>query len=262
MTIANNFDDDDKLPGGIRPISANAFTDSFLVDPKPAVDLGGGQTTTPSPAVSPEMSVHPDDPEEKPIVPDTAREEKDDQEIKIKKWTPAEREELEANLEMMLNSRSIGQGMIGSWISGEDASKYELSEENMQRLAKVYAPYMRKYGNKIPDWFWLILAESLVMTPLIRTVAADRAVNRANQKLANSESVQQAVRAAAAAPAGNRKNYSIDENGYYMKDAKSNMYLSKAKRTTKASFEDIKRILEDNEYEVVKSVFPQLDNAA
>lgn len=247
--MTGNFFEAD--PEMITPISAEQFSDSFLSEAKPAVVRSESE-----PAEESEPTTVEEEPGT-PIIP----EQLEDVELpELRKWTKEERQEMTDNLEMMLNFRSIGQAELLAWISGESSEKYELTEEQMQRLAKVYAPYMRKFGAKIPDWFWLILAEGIITTPLIRQAIKDRQTNRANQKLAASAVVKTAIASAATTSTTERKNYSIDELGYYIKDAKSNAYLKKAKRTTKASFADIERILQDNELELVQSVFPELQD--
>ncbi len=242
--------------GGIKPISADAFADAFTAPVKQAAAPADGTDTVrppqPEPAVIP--GANNDGP---PIFTPPAGD--DDEPLTVKKWTREDRQIAQGNLEMMLNARSIYLAELGSWISGEPAEKYELTEEQMNRLAQVYTPYMKKLDGKIPDWVWLLLAEGLITGKFVKQVLADRKENKKVAALASSGATQKMAQAANAAQEGARQNFTLFSDGLYLMDAVTNRRLRKELREAQAppSIDDLPKILEDNQEEVVRALYPQ-----
>jgi hypothetical protein len=242
------------------PMKVDDFTAQFTAPVKPATAAPGGESSE-SPLEDREDPVVREEESAGPSMfrPEQEVEEEDEKIRLIRKWSKEEREEMAANLEMALNFRSVVFAELGGWISGNDPEQYELSEKEMNRLAKVYAPIMRKHGGKIPDGVWIALTEILILGKFTRTVLADRKENKKIAQVVASGKPQAAAQAAAAVRPVERKNYSLASDGCYLNDAVTNKRLRAELRQKQAkpSIDDLEKILEDNSEEVVRALYPQ-----
>lgn len=201
-------------------------------------DATAGQSGTTIPAAEPEPIFKPqeEEPGEEPIV--------------IKKWTKAD---IDDNMEVFMNLRNMMQAeLIAMYAKEKDSTKYEMDEQQLNKLARVWTPVFKKYGGQIPPGLMIGLTEALIMIPILKHAFDDRKVNVANSKAAANPATQQAAQQAAANK--QRKNYTIDTNGYYT--GKGRDYVKAGDRTEKASIEDIEFIIRDTEVQIVKKVFP------
>lgn len=175
---------------------------------------------------------------------------------------PAPKETLPEDLtvDMFLLARNILQAEIFSYIAqSKNKERYTLDEEQLDMLAKVYAPLAAKYNGKIPYWVWILVVEAMTTGKLLLAALDERRVNRANKRAQKSAPVQAAVQQAENEPQ-ERKNYEIDNNGYYIKDTKG-AYIKVADRAEKADLADLKLILKDTDIKRVKAAFPDLEES-
>ena len=251
----SNFHIPPPLPGPATDI--NSFTRSFDGQVKPAVSSEEAIHALEEQEISPAPGEGPAGSPVQPLFvrpePGPARDHEEEEEpVIIKKWKNTE---LTESLEMFMNFRSMLQSqLLALYAKNPDVKPYEMTEEQMQHMARVYAPLFRKHGNKIPDAIWIVLTEVMVLLPLIKQAHSDRKVIAGNAAVAGSPAVASQF-AATAAPTKERTTFKVDNKGRWERDLYG-AYIKEPERTEIADLKKyLQQIVNTNGREKVAKVF-------
>lgn len=166
----------------------------------------------------------------------------------------------ERKLNAILKARNILQARILAKVAlVKDKSRFMMSEDEFKILVDAYLPYMEEHGGKIPVCIDILIAEAIVLGDKIADAMNVRQTNLENQRLKSENAELRGKLVAHVSTAiGERKNWKIDANGFYEKDAYGD-YIKKAQRKEKASLKDIEELVFYNSPEIIKAVFGLTD---
>lgn len=245
----------------------------MATDTQPTADeqpTASGQKPTftfpPAPEAQPETDIEPEEPQ--PVFPTEPM--ANGQEPTAGYQMPAAK--AKRKLMAMLKGRDILQARVLAKLAlMSDKARFKMTEDEFDILVDAYMPYMEEHGGRIPVWIDILIAESIVLGDKVVDAMNVRKKNLEIERLtAENEKLKitaaetiHSLMANGPQPTANRqqpttpgrRNYSIDDNGFYIKDAINNRYLKISDRVEKASLNDLARILEDNEAATVKKVF-------
>lgn len=141
-----------------------------------------------------------------------------------------------------------------------DEQKWRFDEEEIEMLIKAWLPYMKTHGEKIPDWIEVFFVTVWTLGKRGYDAYTTGRTNKANEIAAQSPKVRSAVLQAEAETV-ERKNFDIDKNGYFTHHPKTSKYIKVADRKEKADLRDIEFLVRDNDLEIIRAAFPNLDTS-
>lgn len=124
-------------------------------------------------------------------------------------------------LDTMLRVRNDLQAAVLSFMAqSTNPERYKMTDEDLDLLAELWAPYWDELQFLIPKWLPLAIIEVKIMGSLIRRAYNDGKQQKKNTQAVRSGAAAQVVKAATTGnnpndPSLERRRFEIDSEGYY-----------------------------------------------
>ena len=224
----------------------SSFEKEFNGPEAPAIDTphtGGGT----------DLGGMPDPPQpDVPIFrPDALKEEpqKENRNISKEVW--------KAKAANVLRLEQLVKSTVFSMVSDQPSKNYCYDEADFEQLVEFLAPMMEEYNWSLPPGAEVAIAYIIANKPVVARFRADlkaKKIAQANEDAKNSAGVKKAM-AAAVDTTQERRNWQIDDEGFYTKTRGPIQYLKVEDRTEKADLKDINELLRYNSAAKLQKVF-------